>query len=82
MNEQRVFEEAFKLPLEAQQRLAQALQRNCAETDPKRKAAITKVLEERRKDYLEGRSTLHSREESMRMIRETIDAAIKQSHPN
>lgn len=82
MNEEEVTEEALKLPIEAQQRLVQRLQENCVGTDPEVKAGIVKKLEERRKAYLEGKTKLHSREESMRKLRETIDATLRQSSTN
>lgn len=79
MNEQQILEAARKLPADAQQRISEALGKAADTDDPKVKAALLPILRKREADYLAGRSKGYSLEESMKRLRERLDAKINQS---
>lgn len=82
MNEEQILEAALLLPRAAQLRIAEALRQDLCDEDPEFKASVLKKLNERRQAYKEGRTETMSAEESLSRVRETIDAALKQSSPN
>ena len=82
MNEEQILEAALHLPRSAQLRIAEALRQDLCDEDPEFKASVLKKLNERRQAYKEGRAGTMSAEESLSLVKDTIDGDSEQSSPN
>lgn len=79
MNELQILEAARRLPSDAKQRLFEVLNQDAVANDPDVKAVLMPILKKRDEDYLADRSKGSSLEESMKRLRERVNAKIQQS---